>query len=145
MARNTRQTNSTIKELTFGANAPATTSFVRQHFQEVCRLHSFDQGSMRLCVYCVLKHVYHWRLSHCHDFRIWKLRLLQLYLTHKHAWKGNPKLLAQSGASIPPETMMHFPPVSDFPYFLNIFGFWGKFSKFYLSLKNYLIFIRRNF
>src|SRR6218665_4004040 len=48
MGRNTRQTNSTIKELTFGANTPYTTSFVRQHFQEVCRLHSFNQGSMRL-------------------------------------------------------------------------------------------------
>jgi len=42
----------------------------------------------------------------------------------------------------PPETMMHFPPVSDFPLFSKNFGFWGKFSKFYLSLKNFLIFIR---
>ena len=56
MGRNTRQTNSTIKELTFGANAPATTSLVRQHFQEVCRLHLFDQGSMRLCVLCIKAH-----------------------------------------------------------------------------------------
>ena len=93
MGRNTRQTNSTIKELTFGANAPATTSFVRQHFQEVCKLHSFDQDSMRLCAYCILNHIPLTTVSHYHDWRSWKLRLLQLYLTHKQAWKGNPKNL----------------------------------------------------
>src|SRR6218665_1064845 len=98
MGRNTRQTNSTIKEFTFGANATSTTSFVRQHFQEVCRLHSFDQGSMRLCVYCshVSKHIPLTTVSHCHDWRSLKLRLLQLYLTHKQAWKGNPKNLCVS-------------------------------------------------
>src|SRR6218665_3988498 len=48
MGRNTRQRNLTIKELRFGANAPSTTSFVRQHFQEVCRLHSFNQA---LCLH----------------------------------------------------------------------------------------------
>ena len=36
--------------------------------------------------------------------------------------------LARSGASIPPETMMHFPPVSDFPpYFRKMFGLSEKF------------------
>src|SRR6218665_924604 len=57
MGRNTRQRNLTIKELRFGANAPSTTSFVRQHFQEVCRLHSFDQGSMRLYMYQSTYHI----------------------------------------------------------------------------------------
>src|SRR6218665_3125371 len=46
-----------IEELTFGADAPSTTSFVRQHFQEACRLHSFDQCSMRLYMYqCTYHH-----------------------------------------------------------------------------------------
>src|SRR6218665_3945078 len=34
MVRSTRQTNSTIKALTFGDNAPSTTSFVRQQFSK---------------------------------------------------------------------------------------------------------------
>jgi len=37
--------------------------------------------------------------------------------------------------------MMHFPPVSDSPYFSDS----RKFSKFYLFLKNFLILIRQNF
>ena len=35
-------------------------------------------------------------VSHCHDWRSWKLRLLQLYLSKKQAWKGNPKKLCVS-------------------------------------------------
>ena len=39
-----------------------------------------------------------------------------------------------------------FPPLFQIsPYFREIFGLWGKFSKLYLFLKNFLIFIRRNF
>ena len=38
-----------------------------------------------------------------------------------------------------------FSPISDFPYFLKIFGLWGQFSQFYLFPKNFLIFIRWNF
>ena len=57
----------------------------------------------------------------------------------------NPGPLDRS-ASIPPETMMHFSPCFRFPpYFRKIFGLWGKFQKFYLFLKNFLIFIRQNF
>ena len=40
-----------------------------------------------------------------------------------------------AGASIPPETMMHFPPVSDSPYFQKNFRLWGKFSQFSFSRK----------
>ena len=41
-----------------------------------------------------------------------------------------------SGASIPPETMMHFPPSFRFhPYFWDIFRLCRKFSKFYLFTK----------
>ena len=41
-----------------------------------------------------------------------------------------------SGASIPPETMMHFPPCFRFPPIFE------KLLKFYLLPKNLLIFIR---
>ena len=47
-------------------------------------------------VLCVSKHIPLTTVSHCHDWRNWKLRLLQLYLTHKQAWKGNPKKLCVS-------------------------------------------------
>ena len=41
-------------------------------------------------------------------------------------------LRVASGASIPPEAMMHFPSVSDFPYFGTIFRICRKVSKFYV-------------
>ena len=85
MGRNTRQTNSTLKELTFGANAPSTTSFVDIIFKKcadstrstrvrcgcVCSLLCIKAHSLPLTT-----------VSHCHDWRSWKLRLLQLCLTH---------------------------------------------------------------
>jgi len=45
----------------------------------------------------------------------------------------------------PSEAMMHFPPVSDSPYFLKNFGLRGKFPQFYLFPRNFSIFIRQNF
>ena len=54
--------------------------------------------------------------------------------------------LSPAGASIPPETMMHFLPVSDFPpYFRKIFGLSENFLQFYLYPKHFLTFIRQNF
>src|SRR6218665_3633059 len=57
---------------------------------------------------------------------------------------GNPteEILVDSGASIPPEAMMHFPPVSDFPLFLDNFGLSVKFQKFPVFPKIISIFIR---
>jgi len=50
------------------------------------------------------------------------------------------------GASIPPETMMHFPLCFRFsPYFPKIFRLCGKFSKCYLFPKFFSIFICQNF
>ena len=43
----------------------------------------------------------------------------------------------QSGASIPPETMMQFPLFQISPYFLKLFRLWGKFSQFYLFPRNF--------
>jgi len=51
-----------------------------------------------------------------------------------------------TGASIPPETMMHFPPVSDFPLCLRkIFRLSEFFLQYYLFQKNFFTFIRQNF
>src|SRR6218665_3019012 len=47
------------------------------------------------------------------------------------------------GASMPPETMMHFPLFQIALYFRKIFKLGGKFSKCYLFPKNFSIFIRR--
>src|SRR6218665_4063657 len=50
------------------------------------------------------------------------------------------------GQSIPPETMMHFPPCFRFPpYLRTIFGLSTNFLHFYLFAKNFLTFIRQNF
>jgi len=48
-------------------------------------------------------------------------------------------------ASIPPEAMMHFLPVSDFPYSEKNFGLRRKFPPFYFFPKNFSSFIRQNF
>src|SRR6218665_1561851 len=51
-----------------------------------------------------------------------------------------------SGASIPPETMMHFPPCFRFPpYFRKIFGLSENCLQFYLFPTNFLTFIRQNY
>jgi len=51
-----------------------------------------------------------------------------------------------AGASIPSETMMHFPPLFQIsPYFRKNFELWRNLSKFYFFPKNFFIFIRRNF
>ena len=46
-------------------------------------------------------------VSHCHDWRSWKLRLLQLYLTQKQAWKGNPKknIVSPSTSDVTPTSI----------------------------------------
>ena len=61
-----------------------------------------------------------------------KGKALQLGLKTVFSLAGFGRTL-EAGASIPPETMMHFPPVSDFP------------PQFYLFPKNFLILIRQNF
>ena len=54
--------------------------------------------------------------------------------------------LLEAGASIPPETMMHFPPVSDFPPISEKFSDFLKFFlQFYLFPKNFFTFISQNF
>jgi len=54
-------------------------------------------------------------------------------------------MCSSAGVSIPPEAMMHFPRFRFPPCFQTIFWLRGKFPKFYLFLKNFLIFIRQNF
>src|SRR6218665_2542321 len=71
MARNTRQKNSTIKELTFGANAPSTTSFVRQQFSRSVQTPLVRSGFD--AVVHVSKHIPH-TVSHCHRNRNRKLQ-----------------------------------------------------------------------
>jgi len=59
--------------------------------------------------------------------------------------RGGTQMLKDRGVH-PPWGHDAFPPLFQIsPYFREIFGLWGKFSKLYLFLKNFLIFIRRNF
>src|SRR6218665_1929441 len=51
-------------------------------------------------------------------------------------------LLRQTGKyqHRPGASMMHFPPISDFPYFRKIFGLWGKFFTILRFPKKFLDF-----
>ena len=73
---------------------------------------------------------------------LWALNPSDLVCVMVRPLQNCPNALLINRGVHPSETMMHSPLFQISPYFLQIFGLWGKLSQFYLFPTN---FIRRNF
>src|SRR6218665_1622317 len=91
-----------------------------------------------VCMYACLPAFLHTSLL----LTAWMSPSVHLSISSTFAIASDP--LSLPGAFIPPETMMHSPPLSDSPIFEK-FSDRGKFSQFYLFPRNFLIFIHRSF
>jgi len=97
MGRNTRQTNSTIKQLTFGANLPPTNKFRPTAFSRSVQTPLVRPGFDAF--ECVSKHIPLTTVSHCHDWRSWNCICYSVASLISKLGKKTPKTFVSPSTS----------------------------------------------